>query len=294
MSRLKPGLRYEKFLSILSARFNRIEYNRAELDSLLQQTFPLEKLELIIIDESTDNKLESLLGEYSKYMDITYRHVSGWKNVDGVAVMPSGKVSISWHYNHALSFARGEIVLIETGEFLHQQDSIWSFVTPHLERPDLIISAQIRNLRNDILPWIAKTDVESYYASWVAHPIHTPLFDEMACASVRASNLCRIGGLDEYFMRGLSAEVGEVKRRLVRSGLDFVYSDNIVGHVEHEASDKTSESASYRAAQLNRRQLDSGYHDYTPRVKYCRPGSDLNPIYARHLFDGIPEGLVIT
>src|SRR3990167_3659173 len=147
MPRLNPSPRYEKLLSILSVRFNRLEYNRAELESLLQQTFPLEKMELVIIDESSDNKVGMLFDEYSKYVDITYRHVSGWQNVNDVVVMPSGKVSNSWHYNRALSLAKGEIIIIEAGEYLHQPDSMWSFVNPHLERSDLVISAQVRNIK---------------------------------------------------------------------------------------------------------------------------------------------------
>ena len=114
---LHPLLHYSKLVSIISVRFERTEYNRAEFESLKIQGFSSSDLEIIIIDESKTANVRTIVEEYSNHLSIVYRNVSDQMDMGKIYRTPSGKASHSWHLNYALSLASGMIVIIETGEF---------------------------------------------------------------------------------------------------------------------------------------------------------------------------------
>lgn len=263
-------------LSIVTVRFNRPEYNEAELASLASQSFPKEDFEFLVVDESTDRRTPEIFKKYSDILNIRYWRFSGWRKPDSVFVMPSGKISHSMYLNFLLDRARGKVILLEAGEFVHMRNSLEMLCDPHERHPGLVVHATIRNVDRRFLD---SYDINTCWTSWFAHPEYTPLYDEMACSSVRRSNLTRICGFDESFMGGLQCEVGEIYRRLVRCGMETIFTSELyVGHIEHPPTDRTEDPGTYRAFQRNRRLLDSGFHDYSPKVKYCRPGTNLLPV----------------
>lgn len=277
-------------LSIITVRFNRVFANRVELMSLARQTLAPERFEIVIIDESTTGELPALIKQFQSRLHIQYRHVTEWPQTGTIHRAAVGRVSHSIHLNAALTLARGRVIMIEAGEYVHLPESLEMMMEPHQVpgQSPCVVHAQVRDLKGhliteeqwnqDLRTLTTRTDC---WGQWFAHPTHTPLYDEMACSSVRTDLLRKIGGMDETFMSGLQCEVGEVLRRLVRCGATVQFTPTLVaGHLEHPRYDRSVGPDDYRAMQRNRRLLDQGYWESNPKVKYYRPGTEKRPIVA--------------
>jgi glycosyltransferase involved in cell wall biosynthesis len=273
-------------VSIIKVIFNRYEYHKAEFDSLIHQSMPKDDFELVIVDESTDPEVPLLIWSYTDKLNIKYIHASGWKSSDKVHCQESGKIAHSMYHNWNIKQAEGEIILIEAGEFMHIGDSLYELYLPH-QSQRCVVQGIIRDIKYDAAIGFGYDKPTStlredhIWGQWFGHPEHTPLYDEMAFSSAKRTDLLRLNGCDEAFMLGTQCEVGEVFRRLRRSGCEVVWTKDIVGgHIEHERRDQDVNSENYRAAMYNRRLLDQGYYGGSPKVKYYRPGTEPRPLVA--------------
>lgn len=279
-------------LSVVTIRRDRPDYTWAELASIQLQRWDPRDYEIIMLDDSTTTALPEVVRQFRDAggMPIRFVHFHGWMRSPSLHVGPNGRRSIALHLNYGLRMARGTVILLVIGEFLHIGQTLHEMTDVHQTHSALIYHGCVRDLRKEIVEdrgWIARHETaslrrqEDAWRTWFVHPVHAPLHEEFVFSSMRAQQLRWIGGFDERFLAGLECELGESARRLARAGCVVRYSDQILaGHIEHSRTGRDLDPSNYRAAQRARRLMDQGYWETNPKVKYYRPGTEKRPIRA--------------
>src|SRR3990167_3308335 len=110
-------------LSIITVRRDRSDHTWAELASIQLQRWNPRDYEIIILDDSTTTALPEVVKQFRDEMapslPIRFVHFHGWRHSPMLHVGPNGRRSIALHLNYRLRMARGKIILLVIGEFLH-------------------------------------------------------------------------------------------------------------------------------------------------------------------------------
>lgn len=293
-------------LSLLTVRRNRPDSTEAELASIQLQRWDSAEYEVIILDDSTTTALPRVIqSSRDEGMPLRFIHFHGWTRSPTTHIGPNGRRSIALHLNYGLRMARGDVVLVVIGEFLHIGSTLHEMADVHQAHPSLVYHGCVRDLKHEVVDqreWVARQDTayladqDDAWGQWFVHPVHTPLHEEFVFSSMRTKHLRWIGGFDEVFVAGLECELGESARRMARAGCDVQYSCRVVGgHIEHERAGRDLDPANYRAAQRARRLMDQGYWAKNPKVKYYQPGTEKRPIRANvgHDWGTLPPGVEV-
>lgn len=277
-------------LSILMVRRDRPFPNFIEIKSLALQRFDPRDYEVIVLDDSTTTETPAVFDRFRSQLNLRFFHFHGWDRAEDVFVGPHGRKSLATHMNYGIRKARGEIIILESGEYVHLGESLQAMWEVHQDTKKLLYHGGVRTIETNAF--------ESH--NWDQHPEalfqRQDIWGEVICppyvsdpegfsfCSVPRSLLMALGGYDHAFTQGYGCEDEELIRRIRQSGAMMGSASRyIVGHLSHEdaqGAQGTQPPVNYRAMQRNRLLKDQGYYEDDTRVKYYRPGIEKRPIVA--------------
>ncbi|HZZ65714.1 MAG TPA: glycosyltransferase [Candidatus Baltobacteraceae bacterium] len=212
-------------LSVVIPTYNRLDTLRYVLPSLLNQSMERSRYELLICDSnSNDGTAEFLAGVAAENPNV--RHLPG---------SYSGRAMAR---NAGIAQARGEVVLFNDSDIIADLDLLQTHMAHHRETPDVAVvgwEVQVRSFED----YEYKRDHPEQRGS-----LHPPsrktlswLYFLTGNASVRRSDLLRVGSFDETFT-GYGHEDLELGYRLQRAGITILYEPRAINYhcqdVPHE------------------------------------------------------------
>lgn len=216
-------------ISVVIPTYNRIDTLAHVVPALLASDLPAERYELLVCDSnSTDATAEYLAGVCARYPNVRY--------------LPGAYSGRAAARNAGIAAAAGEIVLFNDADILASPDLLARHLRRHRERDRIAVvgwEVQVKNLDD--------------YARKREHPeergsLHPPsrkrlswLYFLTGNASVRRTDLQRVGGFDESFT-GYGHEDLELGYRLQKAGVEIVYEPLAVNfHCQDVAHDDQKE-----------------------------------------------------
>lgn len=140
-------------LSVIIPTYNSEKYIDKTLNCLLASfNYQLERIEVIIIDDGSEDRTVDIINEYAKQ----YATIS---------VYVQNHHGVSWARNAGLKRARGKYVLFSDSDDLFEIGFLGFFKKQVLLSPDIILE-DVKNLKEDIF-WENLTDEQALYAMQV-------------------------------------------------------------------------------------------------------------------------------
>jgi glycosyltransferase involved in cell wall biosynthesis len=212
-------------ISVVVPTYNRLETLREVIPSLLAQSMPGERYELLICDSnSNDGTSEYLAGVRAKHPNV--RH------------LPGAYTGRAMARNAGIAAAQGAIVMFNDSDIIADPCLLATHLNRHRERDRIAVvgwEVQVTSLEDYAL----KRDHPEMRGA--LHPANrtrlTWLYFLTGNASVRREDLLRAGCFDESFT-GYGHEDLELGYRLQKSGVEIVYEPRAINYhcqdVPHE------------------------------------------------------------
>lgn len=120
--KIKAKKQFNPFISIILPTFNEETMIERRIRNLLEQNYPKEKFEILIVDSASDDKTVSIA---SSTMNLDADH-----NPRIMVISQAERKGKADAVNHALSFASGEIIVISDTNSLYNRDALPALVQP--------------------------------------------------------------------------------------------------------------------------------------------------------------------
>jgi glycosyltransferase involved in cell wall biosynthesis len=203
-------------VSVVIPTFNRIDRLRRVLDALAVQTYPADRMQVVVVsDGSTDGTNDFLLSD-----DVPCRVLTLLQDNAGPAAAR----------NAGLAAASGELVVFVDDDVLPEPNLVATHVDAHVDGTDRVVIGPMLTPPDHVMsPWVAweQTMLGKQYdalerggLSATARQFYT------GNASMPLRLVQQFDGFDERFRR---AEDIELAYRLADHGVEFVYRSDAIG-----------------------------------------------------------------
>jgi len=220
-------------VSLILAAFKRADLLDLGLYSIFKYihniSFPFE---IIVVNDGIEDETENICKKYSGKLDIKY-YFSGQRNTEYI----KSRVP-AWAINIGVKKSTGDIIVLSSPEIFHVNDAL-NYVVPFLfSNPRTItsIGTLYFDKCNYLLP-ILQTNRDAQLTPFIL----SKCFKGMAARKMPflmgmyKQEFIEIGGYAED-MFGYSADDNDFVERLIRNGLNIIYTNGIVAHLYHGGS----------------------------------------------------------
>src|SRR5579885_949153 len=236
-------------ISVVVPTYNRLETLRVVIPSLLAQDLPPESYEIIVADSNSNDGTAEYLAEVARAAP-RVRHLPG---------AYSGRAMAR---NAGIAAARGAIVLFTDSDIIASPDLLARHLEHHREpRAQAVVGMEVQV--ESYLDYVRKRDDPR-----LRKPLHGTapkrlswLYFLTGNASVRRTDLERVGGFDESFT-GYGHEDLELGYRLQKAGIEIVYEPAAVNYhcqdVGHDDQKEKMKLAGRSTVRFYRKHPDFG------------------------------------
>lgn len=216
-------------VSVVLPTYNRKEMLKLVLDSLENQTFQLEKFEVVVSDDGSSDGTQEFLIEYSKKNVLQFNYILAAEN--------GGPAKAR---NSALAVAKGEVIIIigddiVVGETFVQQHFDWH--CEHGEISDAVLGFVTwpESIKASMFMKWLETGGRSFFFKYAdfqsGHSIESQYF--YTCnISLKSSLLFKTSLFDESFPFASHEDI-ELGERLRLEGMSLFFEKDIVGYHYH-------------------------------------------------------------
>lgn len=232
----KDGIKISVILSV----FNRKDYLNRSLMTYVNQNFPRQDFELVIVDDKSSQDIYQLCKDYSKNFNINFQYIL----IDGnKGAFERKSFTPALSNNIGFRKARGSVLVITGPETLQGENNIklsydaanagyCAYGTIYRSSETFVNKLINKNLLDvsvdELLKIPGATHDSSVFAGWWWYYV-----------AVRKEYVFNINGVDERFMLGIAGEDDNFAMRMSCSGIPLIRSDHIIGiHQDHSEEDK--------------------------------------------------------
>lgn len=209
--------------SIIIPTYNRPESLRACLESILQLDYPMDRIEVVVVDDGGRQQLSADLldlGQRFQELGVSMRLLRQ-RNAGPAAAR-----------NHGAGLARGEFLAFTDDDCLVDRFWLKELKNTFAVKPQSLVGGGILNGLSANLFSCASQELHDYlYVSGAAGDMSLPFFGA-ANLAVSASGFRRVRGFDSRYMRSAS-EDREFCDRWLQSGGELTYSPSARIHHSH-------------------------------------------------------------
>lgn len=231
-------------ISVLITCYQREEYLKYHLDSILFGNYPLPEYEIIIINDGVPGKAERIAKHYQN-MAYPVRYLfTGQRNTEEMQWRVPG-----FAFNIGIKETSGEIVVLSCAEMFHLDNSLHILTVPFEKDPKALVTpAIVLDDEGEIFRALSDHSFEDdryllldnlryrYLQRWMNQdPFFATPYMPYFMAIMR-KELLDIGGYDEDFT-GIGADDNDLTDRLIANGCHYVYTPTNVIHLHHPRRD---------------------------------------------------------
>lgn len=228
-------------VSVVISLFNRIEYLDRTLHTYARQTMSKDEFEIVIVDDKSTDDILGLCKNYAASSNLKFQHILVDKTKGAI---PPASFNQALTNNIGFKNSRGKVIIISGPETLLQENNIelsWKnanegyCIYGNIYRSSANFVEFLRNndWRNidfkSLLNVKGATDEKSQLGGFWWYYV-----------AVRKEHIMNINGVDERYMRGITAEDDNFAFRMYQSGVPLIRNPGIVGiHQDHSNSDQS-------------------------------------------------------
>jgi len=222
-------------ISVIVPTYNRSQFLKKVLDSLLSQTLEKPDYEIIVVDDGSKDNTLSFLNSVNTQCNFRFERQEN--------------TGLSAARNHGASFAKGEILLFIDDDIVASPDLIKEHLLSHSSnnKTKAIIGSikTDRGILNEPMASFFEYSFRSEYQRMVMYP------ETVDSNDVRGGNLSiskdiflDLGMFDEEFGR-IANEDGEFAYRFEKKGGCFIFNPNAIGYHLYQKGFKESLNKAY-------------------------------------------------
>lgn len=229
---------------IISACDNREKLFARSLDTWVNQEFPKNQFEIIIVDDAERKEYDQLCLEYQQ-KDLNFQLIRIDKTKSKIPVKTFIPVLSN---NIGIRMARGEVVIITGPETLQYEKNLarsYSLLNQKKCAYGLVYKADLKStnfidnnwalLKNSFLSVLQIPGAQS---ECLTVPPHPPAY--LYFMAVAKKYALEVGGFDEQFLEGLCAEDDDFANRMKIRGITPCFEHSIIGiHQNHSDIDSS-------------------------------------------------------
>jgi glycosyltransferase involved in cell wall biosynthesis len=206
------------YFSIIIPTYNRPAELAACLESLACLDYPLGRFEVIVVDDGSQIRLETLVASFSDRLDIV------------LVRQPHSGPAVA--RNKGAAQAKGELLAFTDDDCTPAADWLKTLAARFAETPDIMIGGRTLNVLLDN-PYSTASDllIRYLYAYYNRDP-HQAGFFTSNNLTVPQGRFRQIGGLDMFFPRA-GAEDREFCERWLRHGFRMIYAPEVLIYHAH-------------------------------------------------------------
>lgn len=195
----------QKKISLQICSYNRKDLLRKTLVSLMDQTFPFDQYEVIVVDDGSTDGTAEMVESFKAPFDLIF--------------IRQEKAGLAAGRNKGVSKARGEIILFIDDDVLADPNLIQEHVFFHKKRPNSIVRGWVNHVEKAERPAKPKWTWKDFSTSsfWTSN------------VSVRRSDLLKAGLFDEDF-KEYGWEDLELGLRLKKLGVSTYCHSRAIGY----------------------------------------------------------------
>lgn len=200
-------------ISIVIQYYNRRQLLLNTLNSILETKVPLERLEVIIVDDAS-SKEHSIADIKQLYPELNI-------------LIHSFKVEEKWWacpvipINKGISMATGDVIVFLCAECLFVGDVLQD-LSERIKPGEYVVygTYAIREEDTDSLPSLESSDIswERFEGHWYHHSKHNPTYYNF-CSAMLREDLLELGGFDERYAHGIAHGDNDFLLRVQRKGM---------------------------------------------------------------------------
>lgn len=232
-------------ISIVTAYYNRKELFKRTLESIKQQNYQLNDLEVIAVDDGSkeEERLENLIPEFPFLKVIRLDSKNKWYQNSCIP------------FNIGFKLAKGDKIIIQNPECYHfgsileytdrnLKDNVYlSFacfsldkeITDYLDEIIMTPEKIMQNIKEN--NHIVTTDGT---AGWYNHSVYRPEAFHF-CTAITKTDLNNLGGFSDLLSLGIAFDDNDLIWRIKKKGMKITFVDNeLVLHQNHYNPDSTS------------------------------------------------------
>jgi glycosyltransferase involved in cell wall biosynthesis len=208
----------QPFFSIIVPTFNRPTQLATCLESLACLHYPLDRFEVIVADDGSQTRLETLVASFSNRLDIV------------LARQPHSGPAIA--RNKGAAQAKGEFLAFTDDDCTPAADWLKTLAARFTETPDIMIGGRTINVLLDN-PYSTASDllIRYLYAYYNGNPDQAGFFTSNNL-TVPKGRFRQLGGFDMSFPRA-GAEDREFCERWLRHGFRMTYAPEVLIYHAH-------------------------------------------------------------
>lgn len=223
-------------LSLIYSVFNRTELFKCGLESIAQQNFPLDELEIVIVDDGSTEDIKDFL-EFFPELHFKYIRFDHTKHPIWQELNPNGTEE-EWYHTQAISAnigirkATSDFICISQPEMIHAPYNLAKGL--ELAQHNRQVFAELYLATQKFNDWLKKHDMttcdyETLYNKAMSFDTEYP-FDPPGdhlywyIHFFPRQQALAIGGVDEEYLRGVYAEDDNFKSRLRMAGTEEIYA----------------------------------------------------------------------
>lgn len=224
-------------ISAVMAYYNRKNRLITTLDSMTHTQYPKDQIEVVIVDDGSDDehRVEDLVNQYP--FDIRI-----------IRVEPEDK----WYYNPCVPFnkgfdaAKGDVIVIQNPECCHVGDV---FSTASLVKQNQYLNFHAYSLTLEDTEKLTKDNVKNIAtlpfelqnkgtghegnSGYYNHHQYRPVGYHF-CSAILKEDLLDLGGFDERYAKGTGYDDNEFLQRILKKKMNFLFIPNpLVLHQNH-------------------------------------------------------------
>jgi glycosyltransferase involved in cell wall biosynthesis len=206
------------FFSIIVPTFNRPAQLATCLESLACLDYPLDRFEVIVADDGSQTRLETLVASFSNRLDIV------------LARQPHSGPAIA--RNKGAAQAKGDLLAFTDDDCTPAADWLKTLAARFTETPDIMIGGRTLNVHLDN-PYSTASDllIRYLYAHYNRNPDQAGFFTSNNL-TVPKGRFRQLGGFDMSFPRA-GAEDREFCERWLRHGFRMTYAPEVLIYHAH-------------------------------------------------------------
>lgn len=208
----------QPFFSIIVPTFNRPAQLATCLESLACLDYSLDRFEVIVADDGSRTRLETLVASFSNRLDIVLAHQSH----SGPAIAR----------NKGAAQAKGDLLAFTDDDCTPAADWLKTLAARFTETPDIMIGGRTLNVLLDN-PYSTASDllIRYLYAYYNRNPDQAGFFTSNNL-TVPKGRFRQLGGFDMFFPRA-GAEDREFCERWLRHGFRMTYAPEVLIYHSH-------------------------------------------------------------
>lgn len=250
---IKDGTDGIKISAVISL-YNRIDHLDRTLRSFTKQTMPKEEFEIVIVDDGSTDDIYGLCKKYSEECKLQFQYVLvdsskgaippasfnqaltnniGFKNARGTVTVITGPETLLKENNFNESWKSANEGYCVYGDIYRSSASFVNFLKQNkwetLSFSDLL---KVKGAMDE------KGQLGGFWWYYVA---------------VRTEHIMNINGVDEMYMKGITAEDDNFAFRMYHSGVPLIRNHSIIGiHQDHSETD----GSDLHSVRLNKKEWD--------------------------------------